>query len=154
MSEDVPAGFEFFTRPSPLMDPWRPLYARTESDRVVLGLHLRESHTNSRATAHGGLIAALADQAMGMSCGVKLKLEGVAVTNLWTTALSIDYLGVAKVGQWLEFATLFTHTGRTICRNRRHGRRRNNRARPRCFPRHARRYVITPPRQRLGRLCV
>jgi uncharacterized protein (TIGR00369 family) len=97
------------------MDPWRPLYARTEADRVVLGVHLREPHTNSRATAHGGLIAALADQAMGMSCGVKLKAEQVKVVNLWTTSLAIDYLGAAKVGQWLTFDTTFVRAGKTIC---------------------------------------
>jgi uncharacterized protein (TIGR00369 family) len=115
MSESVPAGFEILTRPSPLMDPWRPIYARAGADRMVLGLRLREPHTNSRATAHGGLIAALADQAMGMSCGVKLKAEGVSVTNLWTTSLAIEYLGAAKVGQWIAFDTNFTRTGRTIC---------------------------------------
>lgn len=82
MSDGAPEGFELFTRASPLMDPWRPLYARAAPDRIVLGVHLREPHTNSRATAHGGLIAALADQAMGMSCGVKLAAEGIAVSNL------------------------------------------------------------------------
>lgn len=82
---------------------------------MVLGLYLREPHTNSRATAHGGLIAALADQAMGVSCGVKLKAEGVSVTNLWTTSLAIEYLGAAKVGQWIAFDTAFSRTGKTIC---------------------------------------
>jgi acyl-coenzyme A thioesterase PaaI-like protein len=97
------------------MDPWRPLYVRAEADRIILGVHLREPHTNSRATAHGGLIAALADQAMGMSCGVKLKAEQVNVVNLWTTSLALDYLGTAKVGQWLAFDTTFARTGKTIC---------------------------------------
>ncbi len=115
MSDTAPDGFELFTRPSPLMDPWRPLYARTEGDRIILGVHLREPHTNSRATAHGGLIAALADQAMGMSCGVKLKAEQVKVVNLWTTSLATDYLGAAKVGQWLTFDTTFVRAGKTIC---------------------------------------
>lgn len=115
MSGAVPAGFEPFTRPSPLMDPWRPLYAKVEADRIILGVELREPHTNSRATAHGGLIAALADQAMGMSCGVKLKAEGVNVVNLWTTSLSIDYLGAAKLGQWLAFDTTFAKVGKTLC---------------------------------------
>ena len=115
MSEEVPAGFELFTRPSPLLDPWRPLYAQTCADRIVIGVQLREAHTNSRATAHGGLIAALADQAMGMSCGAKLRAGGVAVTNLWTTSLTIDYLGAAKLGQWLTFDTTFAHVGKTLC---------------------------------------
>jgi uncharacterized protein (TIGR00369 family) len=115
MSRDAPDGFELFTRPSPLLDPWRPLYAHVAEDRVVIGVRLREPHTNSRGTAHGGLIAALADQAMGMSCGVKLKAEGVAIANLWTTSLSIDYLGAAKLDQWLVFDTIFAHVGKTIC---------------------------------------
>ncbi len=112
---DAPAGFAAFTRPSPLMDPWRPIYARADVDRTVLGLYLREPHTNSRATAHGGLIAALADQAMGVSCGVKLKADGVSVTNLWTASLALEYLGAAKVGQWIAFDTTFVRTGKTIC---------------------------------------
>ena len=115
MSSDTPAGFAPFTRPSPLLDPWRPIFAREDADRIVLGVYLREPHTNSRSTAHGGLIAALADQAMGMSCGVKLKSEGIPVINLWTTSLTIDYLGTAKLGQWLEFATIFSNVGRTLC---------------------------------------
>lgn len=115
MSEEAPAGFELFTRPSPLLDPWRPIYARAEPDRLILGLFLREAHTNSRGTAHGGLIAALADQAMGMSCGVKLRAEAINVVSLWTTSLTIDYLGAAKPGQWLAFDTVFTRVGKTLC---------------------------------------
>ena len=115
MSEPAPEGFELFTRSSPLLDPWRPLYARTLADRLVLGLWLREPHTNSRATAHGGLIAALSDQAMGMSCGVRLRGDGVQVSNLWTTSLSLEYLGTGKLGQWLEFDTGFSRVGKTLC---------------------------------------
>jgi acyl-coenzyme A thioesterase PaaI-like protein len=109
------AGFELFTRASPLLDPWRPLYAKPEADRVILGLYLRAPHTNSRATAHGGLIAAIADQAMGMSCGVRLKAEGVEATALWTISLTIDYLDAAAIGQWLAFDTIFTRLGKGVC---------------------------------------
>ena len=115
MSEAPPPGFELLTRPSPLLDPWRPLYAKTESDRIIIGVWLREPHTNSRATAHGGLLAALADQAMGMSCAVKLRIENVAITNLWTTSLTVDYLGTAKIGQFLTFDTNFARVGKTLC---------------------------------------
>jgi acyl-coenzyme A thioesterase PaaI-like protein len=115
MSDEAPEGFELFTRPSPLMDPWRPLYMRRQPDRMLLGVRLREPHTNSRATAHGGFIAALADQAMGMSCGVKLQAEGIAVSNLWTTSLAIEYLTSPKVGQWIAFDTTFARVGKTLC---------------------------------------
>jgi uncharacterized protein (TIGR00369 family) len=115
VSADPPEGFEPFTRPSPLLDPWRPIYARRDSDRIVLGAHLREAHCNSRGSAHGGFLAALADQAMGMSCGVKLTLERIAITNLWTTSLTIDYLGPTSIGQWLAFDTIFARVGKTLC---------------------------------------
>jgi uncharacterized protein (TIGR00369 family) len=103
LAETAPSGFE------------RPLYAQAQADRIILGVHLREPHTNSRATAHGGLIAALADQAMGMSCGVKLRADGVNVSNLWTASLTIDYLGAAKIGQWIAFDTTFARVGKTLC---------------------------------------
>jgi uncharacterized protein (TIGR00369 family) len=113
--EAAPPGFELFARESPLLVPWRPLYARDEPDRLIIALWVREPHTNSRGTVHGGLLAALADQAMGMSCGVKLRAAGLAVERLWTTSLTIDYLGPAIVGQWLAFDTIFTKCGRTAC---------------------------------------
>lgn len=74
-----PPGFEPFDRESPLLAPWRPIFMRNEPGQVVLGLEAREAHTNSRGTVHGGLYAALADQAMGLSCGARLRAEGAQV---------------------------------------------------------------------------
>lgn len=110
-----PEGFELLIRPSPLIDPWRPLYSRETPDRVTLGILVREPHTNSRGTVHGGLFAALADQGMGMSCAARLRGQGVAVSNLWTSSMTVDYLGVARPGQWLAFDTTFVRAGKTLC---------------------------------------
>ena len=66
MSEaEVPDGFERHFRRSGLTDPWEPLYSRKLDDRVQIGLTLAAPHCNSRGLVHGGLIAALADNAMG-----------------------------------------------------------------------------------------
>ncbi len=113
---EAPSGFAVFDRKSPLIDPWRPVFAKQKADRLVLGVFVRPEHTNSRGTVHAGLYAALADWAMGLSCGVKLRTEGVAVDNLWTTSLTVDYLGKASTGQWLTFDTRFIHTSRSLCR--------------------------------------
>ena len=115
MDTTAPEGFTPFTRESPLLAPWKPLFAKEEDDRVVIGLTIAEPHCNSRGTAHGGLLAALADQAMGMSSSVGLRRSGLPVVNLWTTSMTVDYLGTAKLGQWLEFDTVFTKGGRTSC---------------------------------------
>ncbi len=61
-------GFEPHFRKSPLTDPWEPLYSRRTDKAVIMGLRLAKPHTNARGLIHGGLIAALSDNAMGHSC--------------------------------------------------------------------------------------
>ena len=108
---DVPAGFEPHYRKSPLTDPWEPLYSRRSDDTLQLGLRVAEAHTNSRGFAHGGLISALADNAMGLSCG--LGLEGA--NGLLTVNLALDFLSVAKIGQWLQVDPAVVKRGRSLC---------------------------------------
>jgi uncharacterized protein (TIGR00369 family) len=106
-----PAGFARHDRKSPLTDPWEPLYARISGESVILGLRAGDAHTNSRGFVHGGLISALADNAMGLSCGRRL---GEAA-SLVTVSLSVDFLAAALKGQWLAFDTVFVKPGSTLC---------------------------------------
>ena len=109
----IPDGFSRHDRSSPLTAPWEPIFARHEVDRVRLGLEIRTPHTNSRGLLHGGLIAALADNAMGLSLGIRLSAEGrPPERGLITTSLAADFLGRAELGQWLEVDTNFTHAGK------------------------------------------
>ncbi len=105
-----PVGFEPHKRKSPLTDPWEPLFARDIDRAVVLGLRAGPQHCNSRGFVHGGLIGALADNAMGLSCA---RVAG-HLTGLVTVNLSVDFLGTAYQGQWLEFDTVFVKPGRTL----------------------------------------
>lgn len=108
----IPEGFEPHFRKSPLTDPWEPLYSMRTPEAVILGLRLATPHTNARGFAHGGLISALADNAMGLSCGPHLKgLTG----GLVTVSLSVDFMGRGEIGQWLEFQTVFVKAGRALC---------------------------------------
>ena len=116
MATAPPAGFEPHVRRSPLTEPWEPIFSRRLPDRVIIGLYAREPHTNSRGMVHGGLIAALADNAMGLSCVVVLtaqerKPEG----GLVTVSMATDFIGAAKLGQWVAFDTSYVRTGRTLC---------------------------------------
>ncbi|MDO8912872.1 MAG: PaaI family thioesterase [Phenylobacterium sp.] len=107
----APTGFEPHYRKSPLTAPWEPLYSRKTDGAVVLGLEVTEAHTNSRGFVHGGLISALADNAMGLSCGHRLG-DGA---RLVTVNLTLDFLASAQVGQWLEFDTIFVKPGGSLC---------------------------------------
>ncbi len=115
MTFQPPEPFTLHTRHSPLTTPWEPLYADIREDRWVLGIEIREPHTNSRGAPHGGLIATLADNAMGLSCGVMLKALNIPSSGLVTVCLSLDYLGAAKLGQWLTFDTDFIKPGKSLC---------------------------------------
>lgn len=111
-----PEGFEPHFRRSPLTEPWEPIYSKRAPDRVVIGLYTRPPHTNSRGLIHGGLIAALADNAMGLSCVAMLTGEGRKPEGgLVTVSMSTDFIGAAKLGQWLAFDTQYVKTGRTLC---------------------------------------
>jgi len=105
-----PKGFARHFRPSPLTEPWEPLYSRRDGDVIRIGFVSARPHTNSRGFVHGGMLSALADAAMGLSCGQSL--DGA---SLVTVSLSLDFLGPAKVGQWIEVAPKLNRIGPTLC---------------------------------------
>lgn len=107
----IPEGFDRHDRRSPVTDPWEPLYRRISGDTVILGLRAAAAHCNSRGFVHGGLISALADNAMGLSCARHLG----DLSSLVTVNLTLDFLGSALQGQWLEFDTMFVKPGGTLC---------------------------------------
>ncbi|MFN3609210.1 MAG: PaaI family thioesterase [Hyphomonas sp.] len=112
----IPDGYTPHFRKSRFTDPWEPLYSKTEARQVSIGLVLSEAHCNSRGLVHGGLIASLADNAMGLSCVAALNdEERTPPSGLVTITLSTDYLGAAKIGQWLATDTHFVKTGGSIC---------------------------------------
>src|SRR5882724_1818182 len=108
---DIPAGFVPLARRSPLTEPWQPLYSKHTDKAVIIGLRLAKPHTNGRGLIHGGLIAALSDNAMGYSCAHVMG----GVSSLVTIGLAVDFIGTAQVGQWLAVESDVIKTGSTIC---------------------------------------
>ena len=109
-SSDPPEGFAPHFRKSPVTGPWEPLFSRRVEGTVQIGTWLREAHCNSRGFLHGGVIAALADNAMGLSCGASLP----SVNGLVTVSLSLDYVGSAKLGQWLQIEPRVLRAGKSM----------------------------------------
>ena len=101
MKMTIAPGFSPHFRKSPLTDPWEPLYSKVTEDSVIIALVADTQHCNSRGFVHGGLISAIADNAMGLSCGRRHDdIEGLV-----TISLHVDFASAAKKGQWLEFHT-------------------------------------------------
>ena len=118
-STEIPDGYEPHFRKSPFTDPWEPLYSQRTDRAVILGLRLAKPHTNSRGLIHGGLIASLADNAMGYSCGQVMSGGMGGATgghsSLVTISLAVDFIGSAQIGQWLAVESEVIRTGHTIC---------------------------------------
>ena len=107
MSE-IPGGFVRVRRPrpNPFNEMVGPFYERRRGTEVSLGLRIEERHCNSRAICHGGLLATLADLALGYSA--------LAVGNhgsFVTVNLSLDFAGSAKAGDWVESEVQVHKTG-------------------------------------------
>ena len=111
LAETPPEGFAPHYRHSPITDPWEPLWSRRAEGTVILGFRAAPAHANSRGFVHGGMISALADNAMGLSCGQAL--EGGP--SLVTVSLAVDFLGSAGIGQWVEIAPTVNRAGSTLC---------------------------------------
>jgi len=62
----------------------------------VLALRLDEAHTNMHSIAHGGLLATLADSALGYTIAQQGQVSVV------TVQMSVEYLNPVRPGDWLE----------------------------------------------------
>ena len=115
LSEPVPEGFTRHFRTSPLTDPWEPLYSKAVDVAIILALRAKEAHCNGRGFVHGGLISALADNAMGLSVFETLrKRRDEQPSSILTVSLALDFLGSAQTGQWLEFVPRVLKAGNNL----------------------------------------
>lgn len=98
----VPSGFEGHFRTTPVTNPWEPIYSRRADDSTELGLVIAEAHCNGRGFLHGGVIAALSDNAMGLSyvqLAQRNSDDTASAFGAVTVGLSVDYLSSARIGQ-------------------------------------------------------
>jgi acyl-coenzyme A thioesterase PaaI-like protein len=110
--ENMPAGYTPHFRKSPLTEPWEPLFSKVENATVVLGVRVRDPHCNGKGFLHGGLIAALANNAMGLSVIEVLSQESTDRARSGSTvSLTVDFLAPAA---WLEFVPRVLKVGANI----------------------------------------
>jgi acyl-coenzyme A thioesterase 13 len=104
---EIPEGWHQIARLSPFNALVGPLYARRDGEAVSIGLAIEQKHTNSRGVCHGGVLATLADLALGYAMLAKSGDKGSFVT----AHLAVDYAGAAKVGDWIESSVEIQRVG-------------------------------------------
>jgi uncharacterized protein (TIGR00369 family) len=95
---DVPAGFAPIFRTSPFLETIGPLYSAGSGAQLVVGMQVQEKHTNARGTLHGGVLASLADIALGYGLATSTNPP----TSMVTASLNVDFAGSARIGDWIE----------------------------------------------------
>ena len=92
----IPAGFRELTEASGFAAANGPWFEKIEDGRSIRGFLPGPQHANALGIVHGGMLAAFLDSAMGVSVWQTLQRRAVTLT------LSLDYLGPARIGDWLE----------------------------------------------------
>jgi uncharacterized protein (TIGR00369 family) len=104
----LPRGFHPIPRLSPFNALVGPLYLRRRRGAPLsIGLRIERKHTNSRGICHGGVLATLADLALGYA--IHGKSGGAAA--FVTAHLAVDYAGAAREGDWVESAVEIQRIG-------------------------------------------
>ena len=96
--KDIPEGFQPLPRSSPFVSLVGPLYERRAGGTLSVGLRIEAKHSNTRGVCHGGVLATLADMALGLA----MHAQGGGKSGFVTAHLAVDYAGSAKVGDWVE----------------------------------------------------
>jgi acyl-coenzyme A thioesterase 13 len=110
--QGIPTDFDAFAS-SPFFAAVGPAWIRNDMPPTI-GIRIEPRHCNSGGTAHGGLLVALADLALGQG------IRAVAGTNvrLVTAGLSADFARPIAVGQWVEAQADIQHQShRTVFAN-------------------------------------
>jgi len=94
----IPPGVAPIFRTSPFLETIGPLYSVGSGATLMIGMRVQEKHTNARGTLHGGVLASIADIALGYGLGTSTSPP----TSMVTANLSVDFAGSAQLGDWVE----------------------------------------------------
>lgn len=116
-NQDVapPAGFELIPPYGPFHELNGPIFGRRTVDDAgtkgaVVGMWVQEKHRNAGPIMHGGMLSMLIDTACTWACaGVRASGTGSVTTNL-----SINMIGAAYPGDWIEAEVSVSRAGRSV----------------------------------------
>ncbi|MCT7295326.1 PaaI family thioesterase [Ralstonia sp. CHL-2022] len=106
----VPPGFVLLNKPSPFLTMLGPVYAKGMGASMVMGFHVGHHHLNRRGILHGGVVASLADAALGYCLAEPGEGTGGALA-MSTASLTVDFIASAGEGDWIEITPEGLRTG-------------------------------------------
>lgn len=110
MSAAAPSDFEPARFAKGFLDRSGPYFLRRDPGGIVVGLRIDEGHLNYVGVVHGGVLTTFADVAMS------LQIHELEVPSLLpvTNSLTTNFLGAARLGDWLEAHTRIDQIGKRL----------------------------------------
>jgi len=105
-----PPGWSKPAHPSAFREYAGPIYITHAAGGTLFGLRVQAHHGNRGGGLHGGVLATLADVAMGYSCSFTRQPP----LRMVTVSLSVDYAGSADEGDWIEARVDVQKVGRRV----------------------------------------
>ncbi len=103
-----PHGFVRSERRGPFTEHNGPLFHKADTDSTVHGFQALKRHCNGYGIVHGGMLASFLDGLLGHAVGAAAKRPAV------TIHLSLDYLSMARAGDWIEGEAKVTRLTRDV----------------------------------------
>ena len=106
----VPEGFELMPPYGRFGEFIGPIYWKEVDGAMVIGLRVEEHHCGIAPFLHGGMVASLVDTAFTWATR---RLYDASL-GIVTTNLSIDYIGGAGPGDWVEARVDVVRSGKRL----------------------------------------
>ena len=103
-----PEGFTRSLRRGPFSEHNGPIFHREVGETPVQGFRVLKRHCNGLGIVHGGMLASFVDGLLGHAVSSTAKRPGV------TIHLSLDYLAMARAGEWIEGEARVTRLTRDV----------------------------------------
>ena len=106
----IPEGFEELPTFGPFHAHLGPMYFKRDGDCTIVGLHVQDKHRNRGAMMHGGMVCTLADTASHWAA----RHARQEAPGLLTTSLTLNLMGNAAPGEWVEARVKVMRAGRAV----------------------------------------
>ena len=111
MSEqDLPRGFKPANFSPGFLDRGGPYWLGKADGRTIVGLRIDEGHLNYQDVAHGGVLTTFADVALSFA----LFASENPPLPVATATLTVNFLGAARLGDWLEAEARIDRIGKRL----------------------------------------
>lgn len=108
--QEIPEGFAPANFSRGFLDHSGPYYLKDGQGAPIVGCRILPQHMNYIGSAHGGVLATLADVALSLAVYVSQE-PNLPVT---TVSMSTSFLSAARLGEWIEAVGTIDRIGNTL----------------------------------------